>query len=158
MCIFFPLERSEANMELFLLSFVVIEHKKTLLLRNAERSWRVLFFYNKKLEAEMLRASLLIYLDTSPILNCVRKLSVRYAGCWKRDVCWSGILCFSVTVTDEHVGAFECNPALLGRNTNCSCSMHFPALLEDSYDFSVVLLIGIQFCSACFSSCYFVIC
>lgn len=49
----------------------------------------------------MLRASLLIYLDTSPIFNCVRKLSVRYVGCWNRDVCWSGILCFSVTVTDS---------------------------------------------------------
>lgn len=62
MYFFSPLERSEANMELFLSSLVIIEHKKPLL-RNAERSRRVLFFYNKKLEAEMLRASLLIYLN-----------------------------------------------------------------------------------------------
>lgn len=55
-------------------------------------------------------------------------------------------------MTDEHVEAFQCNPALLGRNTNCSCSMRFPALLEDSYDFSVgiqsaVLAFFVLFCN-----------
>lgn len=58
------------------------------------------FFYNKKLEAEMLRASLLIYLDTLVLFLIVLGSSVLDRQGVRREMCWFGILCSSVTVTD----------------------------------------------------------
>lgn len=78
-----------------------------------------------------------IFGHSRPIFNFAQKLNVSYVGCLAvilqgRCVLVWHPLVFCHGDKISMLEPSECYPALLGANTDSSCSVHFPAVLEDS--------------------------